>query len=78
VASSKLDDMLPAMFGNATLAIEVSRTSKIVASMTAMAIHHGLTLGVQTAVSAVGEAVCDMNGPRDGVGTMSGVVWCGR
>ena len=70
--------MLPAMFGNATLAIEVSRTSRIVASMTAMAISHGLTLGVQTAVSAVGEAVCDMNGSLRGVDKMSGVLWCGR
>ena len=48
----------------AWLAIEVSRTSRIVASMTAMAIHHGFTLGCQTAVSAVGEAVCGINGLR--------------
>ena len=52
--------MLPAMFGSATLATDVSRISRTVASMTATAIHHGFTLGVQVVVSAVGEVVCDI------------------
>ena len=37
--------MLPAMWGKATLATEVSRTSMNVASMTEMAMTHGLCLG---------------------------------
>ena len=48
------------MFGTATLATDVSRTSRIVASITAEAISQGLTLGFQAVVS-VG-AVCDMKG----------------
>ena len=41
------------MWGTATLATDVSRTSRIVASITAAAISHGFTLGRQAVVSAV-------------------------
>jgi hypothetical protein len=45
VASSWLAPSVPAICGNATLAIEVSSTSMKVASVTVSAINHGLCLG---------------------------------
>src|ERR1039457_86888 len=45
VASSGVADRLPAMFGSATLATLVSSTSMKVASITVMAMTHGLTNG---------------------------------
>ena len=45
MASSVLADRLPAMWFNATLATEVSRTSINVASITAKAMNQGLTAG---------------------------------
>lgn len=52
--------MLPAMFGSATLATDVSSTSRNVASMTAKAINHGLTLGFHAGVSSVVAVGFDM------------------
>ena len=49
------------MCGRATLATEVSSTSRNVASMTAAAISQGLTLGRQ-AVCGGSEATSDMSG----------------
>ena len=48
------------MCPKATLATEVSSTSRIVASITATATSHGLTLGRHGAVSSGMAAGCDM------------------
>jgi hypothetical protein len=65
--------MLPAMFGKATLAIELSSTSRIVANMTATAISHGLALGVHAVVWEMGEASCDIDRSLGEVDSMFGV-----
>jgi len=52
VASSWLAPRPPAMWGRATLAMEVSSTSMKVASVTVMAITQGFRLGFQTAGGA--------------------------
>src|SRR5580658_4177463 len=54
VASSWLAPRPPAMWGRATLAIEVSSTSMNVARVTVIAIIQGFRLGFQTAVGAEG------------------------
>ena len=57
MASSLVAETLPAMYGNATAAMEVSSTSMNVANITAMAMTHGLVSGLETvtapAVSAL-------------------------
>jgi hypothetical protein len=62
------------MLGTATLATDVSRTSKTVASITDAAISHGFTLGFQTVVSAVNGVICDINGSLDH-GDKTSEVW---
>src|SRR3984957_15800152 len=49
VASSLLEERLPAMCGNATLTIVVSRISMNAASVTATAMNQGLYLGFHSA-----------------------------
>src|ERR1022692_4209842 len=56
VLSSCPAERLPAMWGNATFAIEVSSTSMNVASVTVMAMIQGLIAGRQTSAFSSGGA----------------------
>src|SRR5215467_13227886 len=56
VLSSCPADKLPAICGNATLAMLVSSTSMNVASVTANAMTHGLTAGRQSSAESMGIA----------------------
>ena len=56
VASSLVADRLPAICGSATLAMEVSITSMNVASITEMAISHGLITGSSPGISSQSDA----------------------